>query len=345
MKPCWPVPSGLLTIPTQRGDLSPGVRTTNKLTRQSSKRSCGPAGVPWPRHGSNVVALSCRQSARSPSATFDARFGSIVHVEPLITDELTLPFAGRKMELAWLAARFSDVIAKPRKFHAACGEAGIGKSALLGRASSLAKQYGIDVFAVACSGEPTGSFEPWRKLFRVASGLGESLDAFVKMHPGDVSTAVANSIAARFTKPSRLDCGRRARVAGRGARCLRRAISHDRPSTPLLPLRDRRGRSTSTRACRLYPWKSFRSMVWIETTCVRRSRNVRGPSKSKYSTLSTIEPAGHPLFFVGLLNSLVSGGALMRDGAHWLLAKPIDSRRRTAGHAQTFHRDTTSRTG
>ncbi len=136
-----------------------------------------------------------------PSATFEARFGSIVHVEPLIAHELTLPFAGRKMELAWLAARFSDVIDNRGSFTLVRGEAGIGKSTLLSRASRLGQQYGLDVLAVACSGESSGTFGPWRKLFREV-GSGESLDAFVRMHPGDAATAVADSIARSFTKPT-----------------------------------------------------------------------------------------------------------------------------------------------
>ncbi len=259
-----------------------------------------------------------------PSATFEARFGSIEHVAPLITDELTLPFAGRTMELAWLAARFADVISGRGSFTLVRGEAGIGKSTLLSRASRLSKQYGLEVLAVACSDEASGTFGPWRKVFREV-GSGESLDAFVRMHPGDAATAVADSIARSFTKSSVLIVDDAHELSGEALdvfMALSRTIVRKHAIV------------AATRPEGATPIHSRLSDLPLEELPINgldrndlRSALTQTLGTEQDEVLDTLydRSAGHPLFFVGLLNSLVSGGALMRDGAHWLLAKPIDS--------------------
>lgn len=258
------------------------------------------------------------------SATFEARFGNIVHVEPLTPDELTLPFAGRKMELAWFAARFSDVIERRGSFTLVRGEAGIGKSTLLSRASRLGQHYGLDVLAVTCSSESSGTFEPWRKLFREVRS-GEALDTFVRMHPGDAATAVARSIARTFTKPTVLIVDDAHELSGEALDVFA-ALSHIVVPEHAIVV--------GTRPEGASPIHLRLSDLPLEELPINgldrsdlRSALMQTLGTEQDEVLDTLydRTAGHPLFFVGLLNSLVSGGALMRDGTRWLLAKPIDS--------------------
>src|ERR1700737_2025048 len=53
----------------------------------------------------------CRKAlsevGEKPSSAFEARFGNIAHIEPLVIDELALPFAGRDTDIALLPIHFS----------------------------------------------------------------------------------------------------------------------------------------------------------------------------------------------------------------------------------------------
>src|SRR6202011_508642 len=142
----------------------------------------------------------CRKAlsevGEKPSPAFETRFGNIANIEPLIIDELTLPFAGRETELALLAARFSDTANGRGTIMLVRGEAGIGKSSLLNRTAQIAAQHGLRVLAVPCAREVPTTFGPWQEIFNaVAAG---DFDSFVRTHGSNVAGAVADAIAARL---------------------------------------------------------------------------------------------------------------------------------------------------
>lgn len=259
-----------------------------------------------------------------PSATFEARFGSIVHVEPRGIDELRLPFVGRRAELALLAERFSNVTRSSGSFTILRGEAGIGKSTLLNRAARVATEYGLNVLVANCSGEVSGTFEPWRELFDVV-GDGESFDTFARAHPGDVVTAVAKSIAARLTKPTALFVDDVHELKGE-ALDIFVALSRTIASQHAI-IAGTRPEGAYSMLARLgdLPLEEL-SIDHLEQSDLRWAlvQTLGGEQPQVFETLYD-RAGGHPLFFTGLLNSLVSAGTLTRNGHHWLLAKAIDA--------------------
>src|SRR5579864_8410081 len=135
-----------------------------------------------------------------PSVAFETLFGNILRVDPLVAEEVTLPFAGRDAELAFLAARFADTESGHGSITLVHGEAGIGKSTLLDRAMRCATQSGLRVLAIRCEGEAPSTFGPWQKAFQ-AVGAGD-FEAFVKAHAGDITVAVAQEVAERLSTPT-----------------------------------------------------------------------------------------------------------------------------------------------
>src|SRR5579864_387918 len=135
-----------------------------------------------------------RELGEQPSAAFEKRFGNVIHVEPAVPDELTLPFAGREAERAFLASALAEATKRHGSVTLVHGEAGIGKSTLLQRAAQAAAENGLRTVVVRCASEPHGTFGPWKELFGVLEA--GDFDAYARAQASGLARAVARAIAA-----------------------------------------------------------------------------------------------------------------------------------------------------
>jgi DNA-binding SARP family transcriptional activator/tetratricopeptide (TPR) repeat protein len=267
------------------------------------------------------AALS--EIGEQPSAAFERRFGAISHIEVPIIRELTLPFAGRETELATMTAKFADAASGHGSVTLLHGAAGIGKSTFLERAARLASDMDLRVIAVRCNRDGSDTFTPWGEIFSAVTGA--NIDQFAAVHASALSTAVANEIASHLQQPTaivvddahelaaealqifvalaRATGSRHALIVAlrpEGVAALRSSLADVSPEK--LPL----GRLDRT------------DLGWALTQALGREQ--LGVLDVLYD-----RTGGHPLFFVGLLNSLVTQGALTRERDGWELTKPIDA--------------------
>ena len=256
-----------------------------------------------------------------PSAEFDARFGDIARVEPLLPDELALPFAGRETELSLLAARFSDVVRGRGIATLVHGEAGIGKSTLLNRAAHVAAENGLRVLLVRCAGELPSTFGPWPEIFN-AVGAGD-FDAFARSHGSDLATAVAQQITSHLPEPTALIVDDAHELTADAldifVALAQAAMSKHAAVIGLRP----EGVSILRSRLAEVPLEELPIGPLDHNTLKWALAQTLGSEQPDVLDALYQRSGGHPLFFAGLLNSLVDAGALARDGYRWQLAKPI----------------------
>ncbi len=82
------------------------------------------------------------------------------------------------------------------------GEAGIGKSALLRRAQTLAAAAGFRVLAASGLDEDPRMFGPWPSVYGMLTG--GDFDAFAQGNPTNTASAVAVAINASLVMPTAL---------------------------------------------------------------------------------------------------------------------------------------------
>lgn len=257
-----------------------------------------------------------------PSPAFEARFEKVAHVEPLVADELALPFNGRETEIALLAARFTDASTGRGSVTLVHGEAGIGKSTLLTRTKQIATQNGLRVLVVRCGLEVPSTFGPWKGIFSdVAAG---DFDTFVRTHASDLATAIAQAIFARLSEPAAIIMDDVHELTAE-ALDIFVALAEIAISKHAIVAGSRPEGISRLRSC-------LSDVRFEELPLGRLDRN--NLKWALAQTLGSEQPdvldvlydrtGGHPLFFTGLLNSLVTAGALVRDGHRWQRTKPID---------------------
>jgi DNA-binding SARP family transcriptional activator/tetratricopeptide (TPR) repeat protein len=279
--------------------------------------------------GSRASAASwlvrCRRAlaeiGEKPSAAFESRFKAIENFEPSASDEPDLPFAGRESELAILAVKFGAQAAQG-SITIVHGEAGIGKSALLERSTHIAAEHSLRVLQVRCATPGPNTFGPWRDLF-AAVGAGD-FDAFVRANSTDIAAAVAQAIAARLTAPTALFVDDAHELTGdaldifvafaRIAALSHAVIAAVRPEG-LGALRS------------LFADMPFDELPvgHLERADLRWAlAQSLGDDRNDVFDVLYSRTGGHPLFFNGLLSTLVSSGVLARDGRIWRLTKAIE---------------------
>ena len=262
--------------------------------------------------------------SEKPSPAFETQFGNIIYVDSSALDELTLPFTGRQTELALLAARFADAKAGHGSLTLVHGEAGIGKSWLLHRAERIATQKDLRVVIVRCAGEVPITFGPWPGIFSaLAAGDFESL---VRAHAGDLATAVAQAVAARLPEPTAIIVDDLHELTAEAldifVALAKVAISEHAVVAGLRP------------ECASIMRSRLTELPFEELPLGRLARNdlkwalaqTLGSEQSELLDVLYDRTNGHPLFFTGLLNSLVTTGALKRDGYRWRHTEIIDAK-------------------
>lgn len=262
--------------------------------------------------------LALYEIGERPSTAFEERFDRIIRFTPTPRNEVTLPFAGRESELEALAERFGGA-GGVTIVH---GVAGIGKSALLARAAQMASARGLNIFTIQCGDETTEPFGPWKRLF--GSLCGGDFEAFVRRHSSNLTSSVAEEIASRLTERSALivdDLHSAASESldiflaiGRQLIARNPVVAAVRPEG--LPLLRQR----------------LQGVPFDELEVDRLDRaDLRSALAQALGSdqPETFDPLygrsdGHPMFFVGLLKSLVDTGTLARVDYRWQLTKPIN---------------------
>jgi DNA-binding SARP family transcriptional activator len=258
-----------------------------------------------------------------PSAAFETRFGNITHVEPLVPDELALPFAGREEELAFMASVLADLDKRQGGVTLVHGEAGIGKTALLNRTANLARDKGLRVVSANCAGRAARTFGPWEEVFTgVAAG---DFDALVGARASDLTNAIAQAIADRLPEQTVVIVDDAHELSAESLDIFIALAEKALPRNTVIA--GLRPEGVGLMRSRL-PETSFQ-----ELPLGRLDKNdlkwalaqTLGNEQSDVLEILYERTRGHPLFFAGLLNSLVSAGTLARDGHRWHLTKPIDA--------------------
>lgn len=269
----------------------------------------------------------CRKAlgevGEKPSEAFEARFKGVIYVEPVIPDELALPFTGRDGELGVLAAKITDAKDGHGSVTLVLGEAGIGKSTLLDRARRLAAETGVHVLHAACSSDAVGAYGPWRHVFQMF-GAGE-FDAFVRAHGGDVTLSVARAITSRLTEPSIVIVDDAHELSGDALEIFVALVQ---------AAASRHAVIVGTRPEGVATLRSRLNDAGFEEIPLGRldRKNLRwalsqalGGEQPQLLDALYERSGGHPLFFAGLLNSLVHEGTLAREGRAWQLTHSIDA--------------------
>jgi DNA-binding SARP family transcriptional activator/predicted ATPase len=266
------------------------------------------------------TALS--QIGEQPSAAFETRFGSVTTIEVSLRDELALPFAGREDELANLAASVRNAANGHGSLTLVYGEAGIGKSALLVRATRIAAENGLRVLTVRCGGEAPSSFGPWPALFRVVTGL--AFDEFIATHTGDLIAAVAHAMTVHFSEPTALVVDDAHELTAESLEIFI-ALAQEAMSKHAIVVGLRTEGLSTVRS-------RFAGLPVEELPIRPLDRNhlqwalaqALGTAQPRVLEVLYSRTGGHPFFFAGLLNSLVTTGVLARGWDGWKLAKSLD---------------------
>lgn len=257
-----------------------------------------------------------------PSVAFETQFGSILHVEPLVAEEVTLPFAGREAELAFLAARIADAASGHGSVTLVRGEAGIGKSTLLDRAMRCAAQSGLRVLVIRCEGEAPSTFGPWQKTFQ-AVGAGD-FERFVRAHAGDLTVAMAQAIVDRLPTPTAIIVDDVHELAAEALDIFVTLVQATMSGHAVIAGLRPEGVSTIRSQLADVAFEELHIGHLDRSSLKWALAQALGKEQPDVLDVLYDRTAGHPLFFSGLLNSLVTAGALARNGYQWHLIKPID---------------------
>src|SRR5579872_5238330 len=267
----------------------------------------------------------CREAllevGEQPSAAFESRFGDLVQTEPLLQDEISLPFAGRDAELALLAAKIQNAATGRGSVTLVHGEAGIGKSILLDQLNQMATRSGCRVIRVQCA-STLSPFGPWQDVFRdVEAG---DFETFVKVVGRAVPPAIADAIDDRLNTPTVIIVDDAHKLNGDALEifvCL--ALLASRRHAVVVGLRPEGLRDVRARIETANLEEISLGPLGREHLRTALSRTLGGEQPEVLDVLYD-RSGGHPLFFEGLLNSLIHAGALARGGSSWQLVRRID---------------------
>jgi DNA-binding SARP family transcriptional activator len=277
------------------------------------------SAVAWVERCRNALL----EVGEKPSPAFETRFGAIARIDVTPPNELTLPFAGREVELALLTGRFSDVATGRGNITLVHGDAGIGKSTLLGRAAQLATENNLRLLVVHCGDQVPSTFGSWRTIFNAVTR--EDFDTFVATHAGDPTAAIVQAIAAQLSEPTALVVDDAHELTAGSFEILvalaKAAASRHAVVVGLRP----EGLSNLRSQLADVPFEELPIRPLARGDLRWALAHALGDEQPDLLDVLYNRTLGHPLFFAGLLNSLVTAGVLARDRNGWRLAKPLDA--------------------
>ena len=263
------------------------------------------------------------EAGSQPSAGFETKFAHLEELSEKDESQISVPFIARIPELQLLDAAFRDRVGTDGFVALIAGEPGIGKTALLSRAMEIAREHELRCLMVRARDDPR-RLEAWRGLY--ASLTGKPLDDLVGGR-ADVATAAARDMVSAFGKPSVLfvddahalqgdslatliQVTRIAPLARHGVVITLRPEGRERIESAL--------RSCSHETIVLQPLQR----ADIEDVLKR----LVGAESGSFADALYERSAGHPLFFVALLQSLVQRRSLRREQGRWRLTRAFDER-------------------
>lgn len=266
----------------------------------------------------------CRQALaeinEQPSPDFEQRFAGVAAVEPVASHQLSLPFAGRESELSHLAARLGDAAKRSGSVTLVHGLPGIGKSTLLGRAGQIGTQLGLRVIAVRCN-EDAAAFGPWKDLYS-AVGAGD-FAAFAQAHSSDLATATADAIFSRLTQSAAFVVDDAHTLTGEALDMFIALMRRGASEHAIIAGSRPEGLAVLRARAADVPFEELELGHLDRTHLNWALTDALGSDPPGLLDILYRRTSGHPLFFVGLLNSLVDAGILVRDGRSWRLSQEI----------------------
>lgn len=263
------------------------------------------------------------EAGSEPSPEFRNRFARIEELSEKDGAQITVPFIARIAELQLLDAAFRDRVGTDGFVALIVGEPGIGKTALLSRAMELARIHDRRALSVRCRDDPR-RLEAWRGLY--ASLTGNRLDELVGGR-ADVATAAARDMVGAFGKPTVIFVDDSHALQGDSLATLSQVtrIAQVAGHGVVITLRPE-GRERIEAALRASPHETL-VLQPLERGDIEAvlARLIDSESDSFAGALYE-RSAGHPLFFVALLQSLVQRRSLRREQGRWRLTRRFDER-------------------
>ena len=275
------------------------------------------------------VVARCRAAlaevGAQPSSQFEARYGAIEAPARPHETTPTVRFVGREPELEAIDGVFARAANGMGSVLLVVGDAGIGKSSILSQAHALAGARNVTVFTVRCVESDAGAYGPWPRLYAQVSRVdfkqlvvGGATDAAISCAAavaaaaqGRAALVVDNVHALRAEGLAML-----AAISGELSRLGHAVIAALRPE----------GLQAVHAALHGIPLDE------VEVLPLGRAQVddlVRHLMQEEADTLAGPlydRTQGHPLFIVGILDSLARSGAIRHEARGWRLAQSIDHR-------------------
>lgn len=262
-----------------------------------------------------------------PSPAFESRFSTLTPEEPEPSKNLRLPFAGREPELAALQGSFDVVRGGQGAIVLVYGEAGIGKSSLLARATTLAQDAGLTVVNVRAVEADSRAFGPWPELFEALTLQGFA--AFIKAQDtGAAGGAIGSALGDALRPKSALFVDDAHALGGESLEVLRAIAESAAISGSAVVIASRPEGLPALRKVLMGSSVAFEelSLEGLGRDDVRAALEQVGvEQRADLADALHARSGGHPYFIAGLLDALRSSGSLQRDGRRWRLARALDA--------------------
>jgi DNA-binding SARP family transcriptional activator len=257
------------------------------------------------------TALRALGDAASPE--FEERFGSLsTQVRSL---EIALPFSGRAAELAAIAEMLEDAKGGAGGIILLHGDAGIGKSTLVERASRLAGDVGLTVVTVRCVADDPRTLGPWPGAF--ATLTGRPLAQFVQESAGALVPTIAGAIASSMPEGAMLVVEDVHALSG-DAFDIAVAVAEQSASRHLTILTTRpEGVRELGRALAGASPRELALGTLSREELGSAVASATGMEQAELENALWERSKGHPLFASSLLATLAARGTLKREGRAW----------------------------
>ena len=272
-----------------------------------------------------AIAEKCRSALKEvgavPSSAFEERYGSLERPLPATADTdvlLRLPFVGREAELAALDAAFVHATAGEGSIILLHGEAGIGKSALLTRAVRVAGDRSLRLVLIPSGEQDIGNFGPWPNLFETLTG--GDFSTFLSSPSGNTAIAIAERLHAALPAKGAVFLDDAHQLRGEALDVLGRFVYLAAASHAIV---------IGLRPEALHQLRALLANVRHEELALgplareaweSALMGVVGDEQIPLLDAVYERTEGHPLFFCGLIQSLVQKGTILRTDGRWRIA-------------------------
>ena len=260
-----------------------------------------------------------------PSSAFEARYGAIEAPARPAEATPTIRFVGRESELEAIDSALARAAKETGGALLFVGDAGIGKSSILSQGRAFAAARHVAMFMVRCVENDAGAYGPWPRLYSQVSDDDFSRLVMAGATEAAVSCASAVCDAVRGPIALMVDDIHALRAEGLAmfatiARELTR-LGHGVIAT-LRP----EGIQTVRSALSGIPFEEVDVLPLARPEVDLLIRQVMQEGADALAGPLYDRTQGHPLFIVGIFDSLAHSGAIRPEARGWRLTKPLDHR-------------------